>query len=256
VKYSGALIALVGLAEVAAAQTVPTPRPRPLVEVTQPPTPSACRLRMAAERIIASSVANIEGPGDCGGSDLVRLQAVPLPGHGNVELSPPAVLRCEMAEAVAVWLKEDVAELAALTFGSRLRSVRTYTAYQCRPRNNLVGGVTSEHGKGNALDVGSITLIDGKTIDPTDVKISPKFREAWKRSVCDRFATVLGPGADAYHEKHIHLDIKDRRNGYRMCQWEIREADQSQPPTFTESVPLPQPRPRAGLSGRLRKHDR
>jgi hypothetical protein len=40
-------------------------------------------------------------------------------------------------------------------------------------------------------------------------------------SVCRRFTTVLGPGSDGYHEEHIHLDLAERRSGYRICQWEV-----------------------------------
>ena len=42
-------------------------------------------------------------------------------------------------------------------------------------------------------------------------------------SACHRFTTVLGPGSDGYHEAHIHLDLIERRQGYRMCQWDVRE---------------------------------
>ena len=40
-------------------------------------------------------------------------------------------------------------------------------------------------------------------------------------SVCARFSTVLGPGSDGYHEDHIHLDLMERRNNYRICQWNV-----------------------------------
>ena len=40
-------------------------------------------------------------------------------------------------------------------------------------------------------------------------------------SVCARFSTVLGPGSDGYHEDHIHLDLMERRNNYRICQWDV-----------------------------------
>ena len=161
-KRSFALIAFVALAEVAAAQTVPMPRPRPFLHsddavsarAAVTPTPSACRLRLTAARAIAPSVNSIDGPEGCGSVDLVRLEAVMLSNNDRVEISPPAVLRCGMAEAVADWVRDDLAELAVLNFGSRLRSMRNYAAYHCRGRNNIVGGVTSEHGKGNALDVG------------------------------------------------------------------------------------------------------
>ena len=64
-----------------------------------------------------------------------------LSNNDRVEISPPAVLRCDMAEAVADWVRDDLAELAVHSFGSRLRSVRNYAAYHCRSRNNIVGGV-------------------------------------------------------------------------------------------------------------------
>ena len=215
--------------------------------------PTACRLRLTATGATAPSVENIEGPGDCGGIDLVRLEAVMLPDNHRVAISPPAVLRCEMAEAIVDWLRDDLAVSAADAFASRLRSLRNHTAYHCRSRNNIVGGVMSEHGKANALDVGAITLVNGRTIDPTDVKVSRDFREAWKKSVCGRFATVLGPGSDGYHENHVHLDLRERQNGYKICQWEIRLPDETLHPTIASDIPLPQPRPKV-MPAKPRKH--
>jgi hypothetical protein len=46
-------------------------------------------------------------------------------------------------------------------------------------------------------------------------------RERVLHSVCARFSTVLGPGSDWYHEDHIHLDLAQRRNDYRICQWNV-----------------------------------
>jgi hypothetical protein len=40
-------------------------------------------------------------------------------------------------------------------------------------------------------------------------------------SVCARFSTVLGPGSDWYHEDHIHLDLMERHNNYKICQWDV-----------------------------------
>ena len=256
VKRSYAVMALVVLAEVAPAQTVPMPQPRPLLHndavpsstaATPAPAPSACRVRLTPERAIAPSIDSIDGPDGCGSVDLVRLEAVMLSNNARVEISPPAVLRCEMAEAIADWVRDDLAGLVSLSFGSRLRSVQNHAAYRCRSRNNIAGGMTSEHGKGNAIDVGAITLDNNKTIDPTDVSVSRDFRDSWKTSVCARFSTVLGPGSDGYHENHIHLDLKERRKGYRMCQWEIHLPDKTPTPTITSRIPLPQPRPRVDL---------
>ena len=41
------------------------------------------------------------------------------------------------------------------------------------------------------------------------------------RSVCARFSTVLGPSSDWYHEDHIHRELMERRNNYRICQWDV-----------------------------------
>ena len=205
---------------------------------------SACRLRLSAKRVFAPPVDPIEGPGECGGSDLVRLEAIILPETGRVEMNPPAVLRCSMAEAVVDWLREDMDGLTASTLGSRLRSVRNFAAYHCRSRNNIIGAVISEHGKGNALDIRSITLASGKVIDPTDPKVSKAFREGWRKSVCARFATVLGPGSDGYHENHIHVDLMERRAGYgTMCRWDVRMPEAPELAS-ARSVPLPPPRPK------------
>jgi hypothetical protein len=48
-----------------------------------------------------------------------------------------------------------------------------------------------------------------------------ELRENVLHSACARFATVLGPGSDWYHEDHIHFDLMERRNNYRICQWNV-----------------------------------
>ncbi len=35
---------------------------------------------------------------------------------------------------------------------------------------------------------------------------------------------MLGPGSDDYHEDHIHLDLMQRRNNYKICQWYVWDA--------------------------------
>ncbi|TIQ63130.1 MAG: extensin family protein, partial [Mesorhizobium sp.] len=35
---------------------------------------------------------------------------------------------------------------------------------------------------------------------------------------CGPFKTVLGPGSDADHSLHLHLDLAPRRNGGTFCQ--------------------------------------
>ena len=116
------------------------------------------------------------------------------------------------------------------------------TISRCRGRNRVAGAKISEHGKGNAVDVRAFTLADGRGLQLTDAKVDKRIPRGFAHSACHRFTTVLGPGSDGYHEEHIHLDLVQRRNGYRICQWDVRE-----PPPPPSSPPLCRCRAAPGL---------
>jgi hypothetical protein len=250
-KISFALILLVA-GELAAAQSVPLPRPRPeppaaAVSSDEPGTPqeeqppTACRLRLTAALASAPSLPPITGPGECGVPDVVRLEAVLLPDQSRVAIAPPAILRCTMAEAIVGWVREEAAP-RALDLGSSLRSIANLASFDCRGRNNILGAKLSEHGKGNALDIRALKLADGRVVELTDAQVPKDFREGLRQSVCARFMTVLGPGSDGYHEDHVHVDLAERRGGYRICEWNVREPGES-PAVIADTVPLPRARP-------------
>jgi hypothetical protein len=44
------------------------------------------------------------------------------------------------------------------------------------------------------------------------------FLGAVRSRACDFFRTVLGPGSDAAHANHLHLDERQRNAGHRLCQ--------------------------------------
>lgn len=193
------------------------------VEEAQAPKlsePSACRLALTDAIAVAPSIPPIHGAGGCGGEDLVRLEAVVVSPTQRVALKPPAILRCTMATAIANWVREDAAPLAA-KLGSSLAEVDNFDSYECRGRNRIVGAKLSEHGRANALDVRGLRLANGTTLGLTDRYLARETREAVLTSVCTRFMTVLGPGSDWYHEDHIHLDLAERRNNYKLCQWGV-----------------------------------
>jgi hypothetical protein len=66
-------------------------------------------------------------------------------------------------------------------------------------------------------------LVNGTTAQPTDPNVPKEFRDGMRKTACERFKTVLGPGSDGYHEQHIHLDLAERRSDYRLCQWAVRQ---------------------------------
>ena len=235
---------------------VPLPRPRPSEapsakrepsvvmpeakeakpQPASPPPPSACRLALTDAIAIAPSIPDIHGLGGCGGEDLVRLEAIVLPDGRRVVVKPAATLRCKMASAIADWVRTDIAPLAR-NLGSAVAGLDNFDSFECRGRNRIAGAQLSEHGRANALDVRSFTFADGRTIALTDRNVARDVRETVLHSACARFPTVLGPGSDGYHEDHIHLDLMERRNDYRICQWNVWDAL----PAVAPMLPAPRP---------------
>lgn len=183
-----------------------------------PPEPDlACGPLLADGKVVARAVPPVTGPDGCGIASPVTLEAVLLRDGRRVPLVPPALMRCDLAEAVADWLRDGVVPATA-TEGDLL-GVADAAAYVCRPRNAIAGGRLSEHGRGNAVDVLAFRfakrVVGLKGSDARDTIA------AIRDSACARFATVLGPGSDRYHETDLHLDLEHRRDGFKICQWDL-----------------------------------
>lgn len=207
------------------------------------PAPTACDVRLA-KIAVAHSLGELIAPGECGAADAVRLDDVILPDATKVAIAPPATLRCTMAEAVAQWLREDVAPAAA-KLGAPLRGLENLGSYECRGRDRVRGATLSEHGRADALDVRSFKLGNGRTLVLADPQAPKDFRDAVRASACARFMTVLGPGSDSDHAEHVHIDREPRSNNYKLCEWDVREpvAQAEGAPIPLDEVPLPRPRP-------------
>lgn len=197
--------------------------------ITSEPTLCDERLKTMAKITLKP---RLIGPGACGGSDLVQVDAVLLPDKSAVRLHPAPMLQCRMAESLASWLRDEVAPRLA-KLGSPLRAVENWDAYECRSRNRIAGAKLSEHAKGDAIDLRHFQLADGRKVTLTDLHADVSLREGLRDTACHRFTTVLGPG-EPYHSEHIHLDALQRHNGYRICHWDVREP---------LPIPLPRPRP-------------
>jgi hypothetical protein len=157
-----------------------------------------------------------------------------------------------MAEAVTHWIRDDVAPTIA-ALGKSLRGVETVDSFDCRRRNGMKDAKISEHGRANALDVRAFKLASGAAIELTDASVAKSLREKLRQSACARFSTVLGNGADAYHDSHVHLDLIERSNHYRICQWDVLDVTETAALVAKKAaaaaastsavVPLPRPRP-------------
>jgi Extensin-like protein C-terminus len=220
------LVAALAISGLAA--DVPLPRPRPtipgdagIVSIETPHgPPTECDRRLAGLAVFEPKP-SIAGPGECGADDLVSLSAVRLPNGGQADIRPAATLRCDMAESLSAWLRDEVAPRLEEK-GGGLVAVQQEDAYDCRNRNSAAKGKVSEHAHGKAIDLRGFVLADKSVLTLTDIFASKDLRTAFHDTACRRFMTVLGPG-EPYHDEHIHLDVIERRSGYRICSWAVRE---------------------------------
>jgi hypothetical protein len=131
-------------------------------------------------------------------------------------------LSCAMAERFARFTSDIAAPLALGITGKELVAVSTGPGYECRPRNRQRGAKTSSHGQGNAVDTMAVELAGGRklSVEKPDSPEAIRFIAAYRAAACGTFSTVLGPGSDAAHANHIHVDIEQRgRDGRsKFCQ--------------------------------------
>jgi hypothetical protein len=178
-----------------------------------------CERRLTALGVEFERRAAIDGPGRCG---LPAAYSVTKVARG-VSMAPETKLTCETALATARWIRLVVIP-AARVFGNdvRLTGIRQASTYVCRTRNGQPDAKISEHARGRAIDVATFEF-EGRP--PLSVMPEQRtgsagmaFQKAVRAGACLHFTTVLGPGADAFHDDHVHLDLAKRRGGYRLCQ--------------------------------------
>lgn len=161
----------------------------------------------------------IDGPGVCGMDHPFKVSAF---NNGGIGLKSKVTLACPIIPRIDTWLDEIVKPAAMMYFGVPVVDLKA-GSYSCRPRNNQRGAKLSEHSFGNALDVMGFVLADGREVSIVKGwKGSPAeqdfLREAFV-GACRYFTTVLGPGSDAFHYDHLHIDLArhDPRGQRRVC---------------------------------------
>lgn len=141
----------------------------------------------------------------------------------GVSLSPASQLRCATALALARWTGTVLVPLAETLPGEvALTRINHGSTYVCRRRNNLATGKMSEHATGNAIDITGFEFSgrDPIAVSPRsgDGTVEEAFQRAARGTACLHFTTVIGPGTNTSHADHLHLDIIERKRGYRLCQ--------------------------------------
>lgn len=165
----------------------------------------------------------VSGPEEaCSIPGPLTFRDVKLKEGGEVRLETPITVRCSLALVIADWIREDLAPIARKA-GTDLVRLVGVGGHACRTRNGQPGAQISEHASGNAFDLLALALKDGRTIELwRDDAETKDIRAQVRESACARFMTVLGPGADSAHANHVHLDMRARKNDFRMCQWDVK----------------------------------
>jgi hypothetical protein len=201
-------------------ETLPPPvenRPVAKEEQVQPgPDDDGCADRLARLGVVAKPLSPIEN-GACGAARPYEVSGLP----DGVTLSPPITLTCPAAEALAVWSRDVVSVAAQRELNAPAKRIAIGTSYECRSQNHQAGAKLSEHAFANGVDVAgfefdrrsSVTVGQGGADTPEG-----RFAAAVRSGACRYFTTVLGPGANAEHADHLHLDLRARNHGYRICE--------------------------------------
>ncbi len=195
---------------------VPLPRLRPLRgAMASPPLPirpppaatSTCGHALAALGVTARPMARMR-QGACGMSTPVVVSAF---GAGVIALTKPAILDCPTAETLAIWLNDHLRPAARSMLAGEVTGLRIAASYACRARNSQASAKLTQHALGNAIDISAFQVSGHGWIEVGGASGAPRrFIAAVRRSACGSFTTVLGPGSDAFHEDHFHLDTAKR----------------------------------------------
>ncbi|MDE0922737.1 extensin family protein [Aurantimonas coralicida] len=166
-------------------------------------------------RGVTFTVGDSISEGDCGvlrPVDLDRLSS-------GVTIAQPTQLLCRSALALDIWVASSVVPAAKTQFpGDAVTAFRHASTYVCRSRSS--GSRISEHARGSAVDVADFGFASGRRLGvEKQAEGSPEqaFQRQIRVGACGPFKTVLGPGTDADHATHFHLDIAARRNGATYC---------------------------------------
>lgn len=179
-----------------------------------PPAEILCRQRLRQAGAVFSEAPAPDPQNGCALPYPVALRGLP----GGVTVEPEAVLNCTMAEAITEFARERMSPAADDVLASEIAAIGQASGYVCRPRNGTTK--LSEHAFGNAIDIASFRLTDGRTITvaPDIGGESGTFVDKVRGDACGPFRTVLGPGSDADHASHLHLDLAPRRSRTPICQ--------------------------------------
>lgn len=180
--------------------------------LTPRPEARACLAELGASQARFTPLPDQYYGAGCATLGAVRLAAL-RSDDSALALTNLGPVACPLAETFAEWARYGVDRAARQVLGSPLVRIDTMGSYSCRH----VAGTDhlSAHATANAIDVAAFVLADGRRVSvlgdwTTGTPDERKFLGLIHASACKRFGTVLGPGYNAAHKDHFHLELSGR----------------------------------------------
>jgi len=178
--------------------------------------PARCMAALAETGLEHEAVPDrVTSPG-CGFENAVRVRR-----GRSLALGSPVVLSCGAALSFAMWERHALQPAAARHLGAPLVSLEHLGSYACRNANTGEGGAQggrrSRHASADALDIAGFTQSDRRRItvrrDWGGGDAEALFLRDAHTGACRFFDGVLGPGYNALHADHFHLEV----GGWGVC---------------------------------------
>jgi hypothetical protein len=208
----------------------------------------------------------IDGPGPCGADLPLKVSAfrmdpqtlaafAQMPANasfGNLwqsqapqvtTIKPEVTMGCPLTAWTDDWIAGAVQPAALAWFGQPVKEIRTAGAYACRRRNHNPNARLSEHAFGNAIDVMAFQFNDDTIVTVKGGWRGTQQEQGFLRDVlhgaCQRFKTVMGPGSDALHYDHFHLDLArhDAKGQRRYCKPRVDPPMRPMAGSFAQGLP-------------------
>ncbi len=212
----------------------PVPEPKPSNAEATPPTPSTPDAGQASAADGAACLADLTKLGviftqskasfaPCSIENPVELDSIKT-DNDTVTFNGKPTFNCSFARKFSQWVADVAIPVVRDQEDKALTALSTGPGFECRNRNGDTTAKISEHASGNAVDIDQIVLADKSRIAISQVANTndPHYRMlmALRTSACGYFTTVLGPGSNAAHASHYHLDlgIHGKSGNYRICE--------------------------------------
>ena len=193
--------------------------------------PALCLAALDAAGLAFTPLPDAEAGPDCPLRNTVRLARTRVSSLGG-----SLVMSCPAAVSLALWERHVVQPAALRHFGVPLARIDQVGTLACRNVYGQAEGRRSRHATAYAIDITGFRFADGRRVRVVSDWKAPatssaamqasgdgaatdsaapgaSFLAEVQRGACGFFDGVLGPGYNAAHRDHFHLD----RGPYRVC---------------------------------------